>query len=282
MSLCIAWVRKNKDMEELCMIADSCLSGGQRFLAAPKIFPLSRNDCAIACAGTTSYSFPVVEHIMKSIELNQIYKDRACDVTEFRHTILDIANKCLIEEQEPDYMENGPDFSMIFAGYSWREKKFCLWEIRYDKHLKKMNYSTPKTIKRPPFAVIGDLVPKVRHLIYQKLDAEGVKERGFVDMQPLEVLLQVINDTSTETRSIGGYPQMVKIYPFMRVLPIGFRLTKNNKKVITYSGRPLLDFEIFPYPIYDLEEKKIIYMKGVLEEFERKFEDVAPLPFLCN
>lgn len=266
-------------MEELCMIADSCLSGGQRFLAAPKIFPLTRNDCAIACAGTTSYSFPVVEHIMKSIELNQMFKDRACDLTEFRHTILDITNKCLIEEQETDYMENGPDFSMILAGYSWREKKFCLWEIRYDRYLKKMNYITPKTIKRIPFAVIGDLVPKVRHMIYKKLEADGVKDRGFVDMQPLEVLMEVINDTSVDTRSIGGYPQMVKIYPFMRVLPIGFRLTKDDKKLITYGGRPLLDFEVFPYPIYDLDEKKILYMKEVSKEFERNAEKIKQLPF---
>ena len=65
----------------------------------------------------------------------------------------------------------------------------------------------------------------------------------------------------------------------MRVLPIGFRQTKNDKKIITYSGRPLLDFEIFPYPIYDLEERKFIYMKSVREEFERKPEDTAPLPF---
>lgn len=261
------------------MIADSCLSGGQRFLAAPKIFPLSRNDCAIACAGTTSYSFPVVEHIMRAIELNQAVKDRACDVTEFRHTILDIANKCLIEEQEPDCMENGPDFSMIFAGYSWRKKKFCLWEIRYDKHLKKMNYTTPKAIKRTPFAVIGDGAPKVRYLINQKLDADGVNDRGFVDMQPLDVLIQIINDNNPDLRCIGGYPQMVKIYPFLRVLPIGFRQTINDKKLITYSGRPLLDYEIFPYPIYDLEERKFMYMKAVCEEFERRPEDIAPLPF---
>lgn len=279
MSLCIAWVRKNKDMEELCMIADSCFSGGQRFLAAPKIFPLSRNDCAIACAGATSYSFPVVEHIMKAVELNQKFRDRACDVAEFRHSILDITNKCLIEEQEPEFVDDGPDFSMIFAGYSWRLKKFCLWEIHYDKYQKKMNYTTPSTIKRVPFAVIGDMVSKVRHLLYQRLEADGVKDRGFVDMQPLDVLIQMIDDTDANTRSIGGYPQMVKIYPFMRVLPIGFRQTKNDKNIISYCGRPLLDYEIFPYPIYDLEEKKIRYMKEVSEEFERKSEDISPLRF---
>lgn len=279
MSLCIAWVRKDKDMEELCMIADSCFSGGQRFLAAPKIFPLSRNDCAIACAGTTVYSFPVVEHIMKSVELNQKFRDRACDVTDFRHTILAIANKCLFEEQEAQYIKDGPDFTMIYAGYSWREQKFCLYEIHYDKRNRKMVFRTPTTIKKVPFAVIGDFVPEVRRKIFQKLDADGVQDRGFVDLQPLDVLMEYINDESGEKRSIGGYPQMVKIYPFMRVLPIGFRQDKEGKKIITYSGRPLMDFEVFPYPIYDLEEKKFMYMKEVREEFERKPEEVKPLPF---
>lgn len=266
-------------MEELCMIADSCVTGNQRFLAAPKIFSLSRNDCAIACAGTTAYSFPVVEHIMRAVELNQKFIDRACDITDFRRNVLDIANRCLIEEQEPEGSPNGPDFNMILAGYSWRKKRFYIWEIRYEKRLGKMNYTTPKTIKKTLFAVIGDNVAEIRQKIFQRLENDKVKDRGLVDMQPLDVLMDEINDNSLKTRSIGGYPQMVKIYPFMRVLPIGFRQLKKGKRIISYAGRPLLDFEIFPYPIYDLDEKKFMYMKEVKEEFERKPEYVPPLPF---
>jgi hypothetical protein len=95
MTLCIGWVRRVGDYSEICIAADSCLSGGQRFLAAPKIFPLSRKDCAIACARATGYSFPIVEHIIRAIEINQKLRDRAGDVADLIHLIEDIANSCL-------------------------------------------------------------------------------------------------------------------------------------------------------------------------------------------
>lgn len=61
MSLCIGWIRKTKVSEEVVLVSDSCFSGGHRFVAAPKLFAMSRGDFALACAGSTTYSFSMNE-----------------------------------------------------------------------------------------------------------------------------------------------------------------------------------------------------------------------------
>lgn len=280
MSLCIAWVRAYCNVEEILVAADSCFSGGQRFLASPKIFPLKRNDCVLACAGDTSYSFPIAEHISRAIDLNPMLRNRAIDFNDFRHYVLDIANKCLFEEQDTLTSPNGPDFRMILAGHSWITKKAHIYEIYYDKHEKQMNYRTPMTIKKTKFAIIGDCVSEVRKAIFDRLESEGIKDHERIDMQPLEVLNYFIKDETNQTYAIGGYPQMVKVYPYHSILPIAIKLkNSSNSDIITYFGRPCLKYEMIPFPIYDMEKKEIVYMKKVNEDFVLEPEKLGPLHF---
>lgn len=282
MTLCIGWLHKTGKTSEICLIADSCLSGGQRFHAAPKIFPLSRKDCAIACAGYTAYSFPIIEHILRAVELNQKLRDRAADLTDVTHLIEDIANRCLHEEKEPEVamQGDGPGFSMIIAGYSWREKSHLLKILSFDWNLRKMKTSKPVTIRKIPFAVIGDNVGKVRHKLHQYLEEKDI-DASNINMEPLEVLLQCIEDKSQEFSSIDGNPQMVKVYPYPNVLPIGFLHKGVNGKeaYISYLGRPLLSYETFPYPIYDLDKREFRYMyqRTDTDEFLRHHEELRPL-----
>jgi hypothetical protein len=276
MTLCIGWIRTVGQVEEVCLIADSCFTGGGQFLAAPKLFPLNRNDCAIACAGYTGYSFPIVEHIMRSIEINQKLRDRACDISDMIHAIVDIANKCLYEERDIQVTDDGsPEFSMIVAGYSWKFQRAYLKIISYDKQSKQMYAKDTQTIKGKPVAVIGDQINAVRKKIFDLLERDSVPQNGDFDMQPLEVLMEYI--TNPKIRSIGGYPQMLKIYPFMNLLPIGFLHMNEGEKVISYYGRLLLKYETFPYPIYDLEKKQFVYMKINRDEFVLQPELTKPL-----
>lgn len=275
MTLCIAWVRKKGNTEEICVIADSCFTGGQRFLAAPKIFPLDRGDCVIACAGDTMYSFPVIEHIRQAIPLHQGLRERAIDLTDLLHSIKDITNKVLFQETEKQH--EGPNFSMIIAGYSWKLKKPIIRELRYHRSERRMVLHTPKTIKRTPFAVIGDEVNIARHDIFLKLEADGITDNGKVDMQPLDTLLDFIKDDSI--RSIGGVPQMAKVYPCLNILPFGFL---DENKQLFHFGRPLMEYETYPYPIIDLTTHEQTYMKTIREEFERKPDHPEPLYNFSN
>lgn len=265
--------KKKHFSEEICLIADSCFSGGQRFLAAPKIFPLERNDCALACAGDTFYSFPVVEHIRNAISLNQGLRDRAIDFTDLLHSITDITNKVLFQEMEKQPKGIiGPGFSMIIAGYSWKLKKPILRELKYNSRKKLMYINQQRTIMKTPFVVIGDDVSKARYKIFCKLKEDGIQNGDDIDMQPFDVLMEYINDPNI--RSIDGNPQMVKIYPFMNVLPFGFY---HKDKSISFFGRPLTNYETFPYPIINIETGEQFYMKGIRNDFELKPETPKPL-----
>ena len=277
MTLCVGWIRKFSETEEICLAADSLFSGGgSRLPVAPKLFPLLRGDCAIACAGNTGYTMPLVEHINHAIEINQPIRDRAYDFLHFIHLVEEVLNSCMgLEKESQENEQEGPDFSMILAGYSWMKKKLLLYTITYDKTSQKMKARLAKTILGTQVAVIGDfeLVPKVRHKIHKAFEKAGINKGDTFGFEPLDVLTEYINDK--EIDSVGGHLQMLKVYPYMRVMPVGFLYPSTNR--IYYYGRPLLKYETFPYPIYDVEEKVFKYMKVNSNEFELVHEETKPL-----
>lgn len=277
MTLCIGWIRQLPKSEEICIAADSMFTGGgSRLPVAPKLFPLQRGDCAIACAGNTGYTMPLVEHINHAIEINGPIKDRAYDFHHFVHLVEDVVNSCMAREREEQINEQaGPDFSMILAGYSWVDKKSKLYTITFDKRTEKMKASSATTIMGSPVAVIGDyyLLPKVRRKIYKAFEEAGIKRGDAFGYEPLDVLTEYINDGSID--SVGGHLQMLKIYPFMKVMPIGFFYPEEKR--IYYYGRPLLKYETFPYPIFDVAEHVFKYMKVNSDKFELVHEETQKL-----
>jgi hypothetical protein len=78
-----------------------------------------------------------------------------------------------------------------------------------------------------------------------------------------------------EITTVDGHLQMLKVYPFAQILPIGFYYPQEDR--IYYYGRPLLKYETFPYPIYDMKDKKFKYMKVNSKEFELVHEKTKPL-----
>lgn len=277
MTLCVGWIRKFHETEEICLASDSMFTGGgSRLPVAPKLFPISRGDCAIACAGNTGYTMPLVEHINHAVEINQPIRDRAYDFQHFIHLVVEVVNSCMgLEKEVQENEQEGPDFSMILAGYSWVKKKLLLYTIAYDNTSKKMKATPAQTIMGTPVAVIGDYdkIPKVRYKIHKAFEKSGINKGNTFGLEPLDVLTEYIDDASVD--SVGGHLQMVKVYPYMRVLPIGFFYP--DTKRIYYYGRPLLRYETFPYPIYDMGDKRFKYMKVNSEEFELVHEETKEL-----
>lgn len=285
MTLCVSWIRRTSRTKELILASDSLLNGGGDFTEAPKIFPLKRGDCAIACAGDTAYSFPIVTHIVQSIDLNVKNRTRAQDFTDLVHYFEELMNSCLSSVVNPVADKNkGPDFQMLFAGYSAKLKDFKMVVYQYDKKQRIMKRSTEHTLKKNKVVVIGDkgvvkkgevnLVSLYRRELFQKLEEDGIKDKGFIDMQPLEVLTQFINNSNY--RTVGGHPQMLKICDFMSVLPYGL-MDNDNPENIYYMGRKLMNYETFPYPIYNLTTHKVLYMKEIGERFKRSGQEIDKL-----
>ena len=285
MTICVSWIRRVGRAKELMLASDSLLNGGGDFMEAPKIFPLRRGDCAIACAGDTSYSFPIVTHILQSIELNVKSSTRAQDFTDLVHYFEELMNSCLASVVNPiSDKDKGPDFQMLFVGYSAKLKDFRMVVFQYDKNRKIMKRSTEKTLKKNKVAVIGDkgvarkgelnLVSKYRRELFLRLEADGIGDNGFIDMQPLDVLDNFIKDG--QYRTVSGHLQMLKICDFMSILPYAI-MEDNNPENIYYMGRKLMNYETFPYPIYNVERHETFFMKETKEEFKRSEQEIAKL-----
>lgn len=285
MTLCVSWIRRAGRTKELMLAADSLLNGGGDFMEAPKIFPLKRGDCAIACAGDTAYTFPIVTHILQSIDLNVKNSTRAQDFVELVHYFEELMNSCLTTVINPvTNKDKGPDFQMLFVGYSAKLKDFKMVVFQYDKSRKIMKRRTEKTLKKNKVAVIGDkgatkkgetnLVSLYRRELFLRLEADGIGDNGFIDMQPLDVLNSFIKEN--QYRTVSGHLQMLKICDFMSVLPYAI-MEDNNPESIYYMGRKLMNYETFPYPIYNLVEHNVFYMKETKEEFKRSNQEIAKL-----
>lgn len=278
MTLCIALIRTKKREESLYMIADSRFTGGDCFDGCPKLFPLGRGDCALACAGATEFSYPIVDHIQRSIALNIKSFTRALDFCDLCHVVVDITNRCLMDVMEAYVDEGrGPDFQMIFAGYSVIKGKFDIRVIEYDKRANKMFAHKTRFFNMKPFAIIGDHDEGANYVSQYKADMfRALEGLNVIDMEPLDVLMDYINNG--EIRSIGGHPQMLKITKFLQTLPFGFYHDKGDGDYdLSYFGRNLLKYETFPYPIYDLDTKEQFYMKGIVEKLRREHEETEPL-----
>lgn len=285
MTLCVSWIRRVGRTKELLIASDSLLNGGGDFIEAPKVFPLSRGDCAIACAGDTAYSFPIVTHILHSVDLNVKSKTRALDFTDLVHYIEELMNSCLATVKDPiTDKDKGPDFQMLFVGYSAKLKDFKMIVYQYDKSRRIMKRKSVPTLKKNKVAVIGDqgvakkgelnLVSRYRRQLFLQLDKEGVGDNDPIDMQPLDVLCDFISDNQYNT--VGGHPQMLKICDFMSTLSYAV-MEDNNPENIYYMGRKLMNYETFPYPIYDLKSHESFYMKETKEEFKRKDQEIKKL-----
>ena len=262
------------------MIADSRFTCGDKIDGCPKLFPLERGDCAIACAGATEYSLPIAVHLQRSIALNVKSRTRAMDFFDLVHSVVGIANKCLhsVREAYPDEKDPGPGFQMMMAGFSVKENRYVIKIIEYDKKEDVMFAHKASHLMGQPFGIIGDhgegdanYVKKYKNTLYISL-----ADKTSVDMEPLDALMAFIKNPSAN--SIGGNPQMLKITKFLQILPYGFyHGEKDGHAQISYYGRNLLSYETFPYPIYDLKTKGVFYMKGVLDKFKRGHEEDKPL-----
>lgn len=89
MTLSIAWLAKRSDgREDLYFASDSRTRGGAIIDTTPKIITLPRSDCAIAFAGDTAETYPLMLHISAAIDAHGPARDRNLDLKELKGHLL--------------------------------------------------------------------------------------------------------------------------------------------------------------------------------------------------
>ena len=123
--------------------------------------------------------------------------------------------------------------------------KFRIWTLYFDA-------SRSEFVFRPAslwdgvdgnrlLAVIGNHVDEAKNRIVDLLDSKGKKQSGGFDMEPFEILRDMLRTNSYY--EIGGPPQLVKVYRRMNCVAIPVYWPDKTSRLRTILGRTLLDDE---------------------------------------
>jgi len=260
----MSWIRKNGKVEELVTASDSRTRFGCAWDCCPKVFPLIRGDGVIAFAGWTGYAYPLIQQAVTTMNIHPMLLDRSLDFCDVQGHLLRIMNAMLKEVHDlPNGQEqmDPPDAEIILSGYSAQTSRFHLWKLQYDKKKKEFVRKRHGFLSRNPIILAGDEIHVVKRKILSRLqDAKKQPGSGF-DMEPLEVLVEMIRDPAYS--SIGGAPQVVKTYKHMQSRPYAVFWPHRDSKRITFMGRPMLDYEISSYLILDPDNMQTTQFKIV-------------------
>src|SRR5689334_6193451 len=135
MTLSMAWIRRVNATEELIIATDSRLRFGCAWDCSPKIFLLTRGDCAICFAGNTMYAYPIMEQIRNAVGMYPKAESRAMDLCDLKGHVLRVVKsmESLIHDLPKGQKEkDAPDAYFILGGYSWAQAAFRIWILYYN------------------------------------------------------------------------------------------------------------------------------------------------------
>jgi hypothetical protein len=212
MTLCVSWIRKVNNSEELIFATDSCLSGGERWHSGVKLFELPRKDCLISFAGETNRTYPLILNLISSIKFDEHLSNTHTDISEVLDYLVNLFTTLYNSIDFGGTQADGEaeDFKFLFGGYSWKESRFKLWEIKYlgDTSAFIHNEIDETTMF---FSFIGDEIEKAEELLEEEQKNSGKRFSNNFDMEPFKVLLKMIRDGNYDT--IDGAIQIAKIHP---------------------------------------------------------------------
>jgi hypothetical protein len=258
----MAWAREQGSVEELVVATDSRLRAGYAWDAAPKIIPLPREDSVLAFAGDTDRAYPMMIQAFNAVGSFRAALDRSQSLEDFKGHLVRMFN-FMIDQKTDQAPVAGPDPEALFilAGFSWRRQHFRIWIIDQDRRTRRFS-ARPAPRWGPGFrrqlALVGDNVPEARAGVRERLRAAGRLGASGFDWEPLHVLAEMCRDKAYQT--IGGAPQVVKIYRSLKVTTFAVPWhSSDGQPILTVLGRPLLAYEVanlIPRLPIELEEQR--------------------------
>lgn len=263
MTLCVAWIRTVGDSQELVLASDSRLSGcGETWDACPKVLCLPRSDAAIAFSGFTTRSYPLMLQLVSSIASFPESRRRILDFDEMKGHAVRVFNFILskvvheVYDGKEDFIHELAASSFLLCGYSWRQRKFRIIRLSYDESSGAFS-SHDFNIRKRTCVFIGDINPtgtlniprEADERLEELLRSRNKLPHGTLDWEPFEVLRDIIIEANH--RTIGGPPQLLKIYPHMNAQMFAVYWPSRSQGTLTIGGRDTLDYERTDWPRLD-------------------------------
>lgn len=257
MTITAAWVRTLKDCRELIVVSDSRLNGGKKMDCGQKVHMLPRSDAFICFAGDTSWAYPLMHQVISAISTYERSASRAQDIVELKSHVLKVFESLREAVHDASGDEGIPSAEFLFGGYSWIRKKFLIWRIHFQKGMNSFEANPAKEWKGNPWIFAGDKdhVEEARKNLSNLMNS---RNRGphqadpfKFDWEPFEVIRDMLRNVDSQqyshkTESIGGAPQILKIYEHLssKYVAVDWKIgQQKNGDGIYVCGRKILGYE---------------------------------------
>ncbi|MBI5336172.1 MAG: hypothetical protein HZB45_00645 [Mycolicibacterium rufum] len=203
------------------------------------------------------------------IEFYRKSTDRRSDITEAKKIVLDVFNQLRSDYHDflvGQLVAGDPKASFIFGGFSWRLERFLIWTLHYDRDLDRFSFRPASPWgggnEEKVLAVVGDVTREAKGRIVKLLKDRGKLEGSGFDMEPFEVLRDLLRDNFDT--SIGGAPQLAKVYRYMQTQY--FAINWPNSDGPPHAlGRPQLRYEQFDLPVLDPDKPQFHAQRSQIE-----------------
>jgi hypothetical protein len=176
-----------------------------------------------------------------------------------------ISRDALVRGNPPNDVLSPDSPEFIFGGYSWIKKEFDLWKIKYSKTERRfiateapwaritcktgglkisLKAKSAEDIGLGRIALAGDQAGVAEKLLSKEMtkrhrDGEPITKW---DMEPFKVLVRMLRDPA-RSHTIGGAPQLVKVYQYMAAASFPLYWPDKSTGSIFLQGRPCLGYE---------------------------------------
>lgn len=249
MTLVAAWVRQHAEGRELYIASDSRLNGGRAWDIGTKVLDLGRGDAVIAFAGVTANAYPLMLQLQSAVKMHPKLRSRAYDLTDLKGHVLRIFNamwQSITSLPRGQKLPDPAETRFILAGYSWRYQDFKIWVVYFHTPSNEFRFREAPLHRKKGggnkyFTFIGDGANMAGERVYEMLRQRNRIRSSGMHMEPFEVLIEFIRDNARP--SIGGSPQIYKVYPHLNTLPYNVYWPTRKAGTIAFGGRLLLPYE---------------------------------------
>ncbi|KVC24497.1 hypothetical protein [Burkholderia pseudomultivorans] len=252
MTLAAVFIRKvpnRQNRDELVVVADTTLTGGQRFDQGAKIFQLPRNDALFCFAGLTYYAYPLAMQLASAVGSY----DRSIDLRHPLRRVVQHASRIfalsfeLIHHTPSDGLPVDMPASFLFGGFSWHDNDFKIWKIAMDREGRRF----PLEEVNRSYAFIGtaEALPEAEERLAELLRDRGKTDHD-LDMEPFEVVRDIIREGKYS--DIGGVPQIAKVFRYMKTHFYATLWRCEDGRTRPHAfGRPLYGWENTSWSMFD-------------------------------
>jgi hypothetical protein len=111
---------------------------------------LPRSDCAISFAGSTDDAYPLMLQLGLAIDSYAPSRRGSLDLSALRSHALKVFDSMAASLASDHKEQRTPNALFVFGGYSWVQKRFMIWTVRFNQGEESFEAIPAKNVRCAP------------------------------------------------------------------------------------------------------------------------------------